>query len=431
DESYLKNLVEQYHIGAARYNGASKIEIYNQNKTLQENSKIPLLIACNAEGGGDGACNDGTKIGMPVKIGATNDSHNAYLMGKVSGIEAEAVGCNWTFAPIVDINSNWRNPIISCRCFSNNADEVLEYAKEYYRGVTENSHLICAMKHFPGDGIDERDQHLSNSINSLSCEEWDKTYGKVYKGMIDFGIQAVMVGHIMQPSYTRKFNPTLTDEDIMPGTLSKELVTDLLKGQLKFNGLVVTDASHMVGLTCAKKRSEVVPGAIAAGCDLFLFFNDMDEDFNYMLDGYKNGVFTEERLYDALRRILGTKASMGLHKKNKNELVPKIENLSIIGSNEHKKIEKDVADKSITLLKNKDNIFPLSVEKTPRILIVPAKALSGSNFFNLMFSDTKKLTPEEILRNSLEKEGFKVEIYESPIEKIGNMSSADKKASID
>ncbi len=105
-----------------------------------------------------------------------------------------------------------------------------------------------------------------------------------------------MAGHIMLPSYTRAMNPDIKDDDIMPATLSKELLTDLLKGKMGFNGMVLTDASHMVGLTCRMKRSDMIPAAIAAGCDMFLFFNDMDEDFASMMNGYKNGVITDERL---------------------------------------------------------------------------------------------------------------------------------------
>lgn len=414
-EEYLTDVLSSYHFGAVRYNPGTAEEVWEQNRILQENSKIPLLIAANTEAGGNGACTDGTEIGVEVKIGATNDAKYAYEMGRVSGIEASAIGCNWSFAPIVDINRNWRNPIIERRCFSENADTVLEMSKAYMKGFME-SNMVCAMKHFPGDGIDERDQHLSNSVNSLSCEEWDETYGKVYKGMIDAGVHSVMAGHIMMPAYEKHFNPEMKDEDAMPATLSKPLITDLLKGKLGFNGLVVTDASHMVGMTAMNKRSEFVPGAIAAGCDLFLFFNDPDEDFGYMMDGYKNGVITEERLEDALTRILGVKAYLGLHKKAKAEIVPAKEALQVIGSEEFKAIAKEVADKAITLVKNKEEgLLPLSPERTKRILIVPQE--TESVFSSLMASKNKKSCFEQ-MKEKLEAEGFEVEIYESIMDKM-------------
>lgn len=330
-EEYLKGVLDKYKIGAVRYNPGTAKEVQEQNRILQENSKIPLLIAANTEAGGNGACTDGTEIGQEVKIGATDDPKYAYEMGRVSGIEAAALGCNWSFAPITDINRNWRNPIISSRSFGSDPDRVLEMSKAYMKGFME-SNMVCAMKHFPGDGIDERDQHLSNSVNSYSTEEWDETFGKVYEGMIEAGIHTVMAGHIMMPAYQKYFHPTMEESEMLPATLSKELINDLLKGKLGFNGMVVTDASHMVAMTSAMKRSKMLPMAIAAGCDMFLFFNDPEEDFGYMMEGYEQGIITEERLLDALRRILGIKAYLGLHKKKKTEIVPAAEELNVIGS---------------------------------------------------------------------------------------------------
>ncbi|HEX9115173.1 MAG TPA: glycoside hydrolase family 3 N-terminal domain-containing protein, partial [Anaerolineae bacterium] len=373
DEEYLKNVVNRYHIGGVRYNPGPAAAVHEQNRILQENSKIPLLIAANTEAGGNGACTDGTMVGYEVKVAATCDPMYAYELGRISGVEAAAIGCNWSFAPIVDINRNWRNPIISTRTWSGDAALVLEMSLAYMKGFMESG-SVCAMKHFPGDGIDERDQHLSSSVNSLSCEEWDATFGQVYAGMIDAGVHSVMAGHIMMPAYQRYFSPDLEDADLLPATLSKELITDLLKGKLGFNGLVVTDASHMVGMTGAMKRSKLVPGAIAAGCDLFLFFNDPDEDFGYMLDGYRNGIITAERLQDALTRILGVKASLGLHKKAKADIVPPKSALAQIGLPENRAVFKEVADRAITLVKNVgESPLPISPAKFPRVLVVPVK----------------------------------------------------------
>ena len=225
-------------------------------------------------------------------------------MGYVSGIEAAAIGCNWNFAPVSDLFLNWRNTIVNTRCFSNDPDINIEMCKAYIRGV-HNQKIACCTKHFPGDGSEERDQHLLMGCNDLSCEEWDATYGKVYQALIDDGLESIMAGQICQPAYTRKFHPEIKDEEIKPATLSPELLQNLLRGQLGFNGLIVTDASHMAGLTCSCPRSEQVPGTIAAGCDMFLFFHDPEEDLRYMMEGYKNGIITEERLSDALHRILG------------------------------------------------------------------------------------------------------------------------------
>ncbi|HGL3462312.1 TPA: glycoside hydrolase family 3 protein [Enterococcus faecium] len=423
DKNYLSNMVNQYHIGAVRYNPGTADEVYDQNYILQTESKIPLLIAANTEAGGNGACTDGTEVGVEVKIGATNDAKYAYELGRVSGIEASAIGCNWSFAPIVDINRNWRNPIISSRSFGQNPDKVLELSLAYMKGIQESG-ILPAAKHFPGDGIDERDQHLSFSINSLGTEEWDNSFGKVYSGLIEAGLPSIMAGHIHMPAYSKHFNPDLKDEDLLPATLSKELITDLLRGKLGFNGLVVTDASHMLGMTGAMKRSELLPTSIAAGCDLFLFFNDPDEDFNYMMEGYRKGIITDDRLLDALKRILGLKAKLGLHKKAKEQiLLPKQEALEKIGLIENKSIFKEVADQAITLVKDKQDIWPIVPEKYKRILLVDVHGGKGG-FGEVVAGNRPQAI--DLLKQILSAKGFEVEKYISPEEELKGLSQEEK-----
>ncbi|NCA98647.1 MAG: glycoside hydrolase family 3 protein, partial [Clostridia bacterium] len=215
--------------------------------------------------------------------------------------------------------------------------------------------------------------------------------------------------------YPRRFNPDQPESAMLPATLSKELISDLLKGQMGFNGVVVTDASHMVAMTAAMKRRDMLPTSVAAGCDLFLFFNDPDEDFGYMMEGYKNGVITDERLHDALTRILGLKASLGLHKKpGKDLLLPKAEALAKIGLPENRAVFSQVADKAITLVKNKQDIFPLTPEKTRRILLVEVKG-PESQFGKAIAGGGNPLAD---LKELLAAEGFDVSIYESPLDKI-------------
>ncbi len=425
-EEYLTGVLNDYHIAGVRYNPGKAEEVYEQNKILQENSKIPLLIAANTEAGGNGACTDGTEVGVEVKIGATNDAKYAYEMGRVSGVEAAAIGCNWSFAPIVDINYNWRNPIISSRSFGSDPDLVLELSLAYMKGIQESG-IAPAAKHWPGDGIDERDQHLSFSVNSLSTEEWDKTYGKVYKGLIDAGLPSIMAGHIHLPAYQRFFNPDVKDEELLPATLSKEITTDLLRGKLGFNGVVVTDASHMLGLTGAMKRSELLPTAIAAGCDLFLFFNDPDEDFGFMMDGYKKGIITEDRLQEALERVLGLKAKLGLHKKAKTEILPsKEEAMAKIGLPENKALFKEVADRAITLVKDKQDIWPVTPGKYKRVLLVDVKGVQGG--FGALIGSKEKAV--DMMKELLEAQGFEVTVWESTEEKIMKLPEEERFAAI-
>ncbi|MGL5313389.1 MAG: glycoside hydrolase family 3 protein, partial [Peptostreptococcaceae bacterium] len=176
------------------------------------------------------------------------------------------------------------------------------------------------------------------------------------------------------------------------------------------------------------KRSEMLPTAIAAGSDLFLFFNDPDEDFGYMIDGYKNGIITDERLNEALTRILGTKAALGLHKKAKTEILqPKEEAMSKIGLEENKVIAAEVADKAITLVKDTEDIFPISAEKYKRVLLVDVKGTEGG-FGALIGAQGPKSS--EVMKEMLAKEGFEVTIWESPAEKVMQLPVEERRAAI-
>lgn len=431
DEEYLKMTVEKYHIGGIRYNPASGEEVREQNRILQENSKLPLIIACNTENGGNGACSDGTMIGGQTKIGATDDKKYAYELGRMSNKEAASIGCNLSFAPVSDILYNWENPVIGLRTYGDNVERVCEMTKAYMDGAHENPGFCCAAKHFPGDGLDFRDQHVANSINDMTCEDWDESYGKVYQNLIDNGLEAIMAGHIMQPAYTRFFNPDIKDEDIQPATLSPELIEGLLRKKLGFNGMVLTDASHMVGLTCRMKRSEMLPRTIAAGIDMFLFFNDMDEDFASMMAGYENGIITEERLSDALHRILALKAHMGLHKTDRKAIVPAKEVMEqTVGCDEHKAMAKEIADKATTLVKYKDeDVLPMVPERYKRIMIVYISGLQAGGLgsvMNKLLGGNKK-NPAERLCDKLKEKGFDAFVYESPLSKLQKEAAAGKK----
>ncbi len=401
DNEINKKIVENYHIGGARYTGGPSEKVHELLAGIQEASKVPLLVACNCDAGGDGAMSDGTYIASGAQCEASGNEKLAYNAGYVSGREATAIGCNWNFDPCADILYNWRNTIVNTRAYGTNPEDVLKYTNAYIKGLRESNIASCA-KHFPGDGLEERDQHLLLGVNELSAHEWDKTYGKVYKQLIDEGLMTIMAGHIALPEYQYKLNPNLKYEDVMPATLSPELITGLLKEQLGFNGLVVTDASHMIGMAAAMGRKDYVPAAIAAGCDMFLFFNENEEDFNYMLEGYKNGVITEERLQDALRRILGLKASLKLHEKQKNGiLIPDKESLKVVGCEEHLAMAKEAADLGISLIKDTKNQLPIKPSTHKRIRL---HTLFGDGGFE-KGGDNKV---EKIIIEELERAGFEV-----------------------
>ena len=402
DEGYIRTLTEKYHIGGARYTESDPEKIFRQNQCYQKFSKIPMFVAVNGETGGNGICKAGTFVATEAECEAADDVQAAFGMGLVSGREAEALGCNWNFAPMADIVFNWRNTIVNTRSFGKDPDKVLEMCRAYLRGSRQSNVLSC-VKHFPGDGVEERDQHLVLGINDLSCEEWDASFGKVYQGLIDDGVESIMAGHIALPAYSRKFHPEYTDADIRPATLAPELIQDLLRDKMGFNGIVVTDASHMGGMLSAGPRSMQVPGAIAAGCDMFLFFHDPEEDFRYMMDGYKNGIITEERLNEALMRILGMKAKLGLHKKR---MMDTMDEKHFLGCAEHREIAEKIADQAVTLVKDTQNLLPVSTAEKKRARLyflesAPVSYVDGGD-------PAKQIVIEE-----LERAGFEVDVNES------------------
>lgn len=369
DEGILKQLITGIKPGGIMFRPGEGKSIQRTHRFLQDNSRIPLLIAADLEAGGTGIAVDGTRYANQMQVAATDDEEYAHRLGLIAGREGRAVGVNWAFAPVTDIDFNFHNPITNTRTYGSNPERVLRMARSYMKGVHECG-LAAAVKHFPGDGIDDRDQHLVTSINPLSVEEWDESFGMIYKGMIDDGAMTFMVGHIMQPAYSRKLRPGIRNEELMPATLSPELLNGLLRGKLGFNGLIVTDATLMAGFTQAMKREDAVPFSIAAGCDVFLFNQDIAEDFEFMMRGVETGVLTLERIDEAVTRILALKAALKLYKqKAEGTLVTGKNTLRILKCEEHVKWARECADKAITLVKDTQELFPISPEKYRRIML--------------------------------------------------------------
>ena len=422
-EEYLKELMEKYHLGGCRYNGMPGQMVLNQNRILQKYAKIPVFIACNPEQGGNGVCPDGTFVANQIKIGATRKNEYAQAMGRISGVQIKATGCNMAFAPVVDITYNWECEETLARAYGNDAELVAAMGKAYMDGLHETEGVYCCAKHFPGNGQDYRDAHMSNNINHFGSEKYMQTYGHVYKTLIDNGLDAIMGGHIMMPEYMKELNPDITMDEMMPATLCPEIMTDLLRNKLGFNGMVVTDASHMVGMTNRMKRKDMLPAAINAGCDMFLFFNDPEEDYSTMLNAYKAGIISEERIVEALTRILGLKAAKGMHKAAKETLCGTDEELAAALQNpEFKAVAPAISKDCLTLVKYKDDgILPLAPEKTKRIMIVNIKGPESpmSKLAAIAMGGGKgKKAPVEKLRDRLIDKGFDAFIYESPLDKM-------------
>lgn len=401
DPEQIKNTLHSWHQGGLRWQGGDRSQVYDQNKTYQENSKIPLLIAANCDNGGDGCLSDGTYVATAAAAAAGGGTQTAYDMGYVAGREASSVGVNWMFNPCADIFMNWRNTIVNTRSFGDNADQVIENIRAFIEGI-HRSNVACCCKHFPGDGVEERDQHLVLGVNDLSVEEWDQSFRKVYQTMIDEGLESIMVGHIALPEMSRKLRPGIKDEEIMPATLAPELLTDLLREQMGFNGVVITDASHMAGIACMEKREVAVPKAIASGCDMFLFSNDTAEDFAYMMAGVQNGIITAERLDDALHRILGLKARLKLYKEE-NRIPDPGRKEEVVGCAEHLKLAEEAAERCITLVKDTKHQLPFNPATQKRAWLVYIQSTPTTKAYK--GDPVKQVVVEE-----LERAGFTVDV---------------------
>ena len=393
----IDEFIGRYKPGAMMYRPLGSQKIKEIHQYIQSQSQIPLLLAANLESGGNGICDDGTYYARQMSIAATNQEQYAYYLGDIAGKEANAVGCNWSFAPIVDIDYNFLNPITNIRTYGSDVERIIRMANCQIKALKENKILPC-IKHFPGDGVDMRDQHLLSSVNDLSVEEWDNSYGKIYKHFIEQGVGSIMVGHILLPHYIQSLNPDCQDEDVMPASLSKEVLTGLLRDKLGFNGLVVTDATPMIGFNVALPRSQALPLCIEHGCDMILFNKDIEEDYRFIKEGLESGLLSAQRLDEAVLRILATKMANGLFEKKENQ-----ESIDVVGCEKHQALARECASQAITLVKNQQGVLPLTCKKYKKIRLYQLTDNDQGGF--------KEEGSQLSIKTLLEKEGFVVEEF--------------------
>lgn len=403
DEPFLQRLAQELGVGGLMCRSMDKDSVMAAVSTLQSSAKIPLLIAANLEAGGQGITKDGTKVGSNLAIAATDDTDLAYRLGQICALEGRSVGANYAFAPVVDVDYNFRNPITNTRTFGSDPERVKRMGAAYVKGAQEQG-MATSIKHFPGDGVDERDQHLVTSVNTFSPEEWDRTFGMIYRHLIDEGAKTVMVGHIALPEYSKLLNPSLKDEEILPASLAEELLNGLLRERLGFNGLIITDATTMAGMNIPMPRNELVPKSIENGCDMFLFTKNLDEDISFMKQGLETGWLSAGRLDEAVLRILGLKASLSLHKANN---LPSAENAAaVLKSEQHMRIAEQVADRSITLVKEEPGVLPISSGRYKRVLLYDIESEANALGYNKSSGLAAAFIP------MLEAEGFEVTRFE-------------------
>ena len=353
DEKERLHLVRDCCIGGILFRPAPAETIRAWYEPLDAAAKLPLLKAANLEEGGSGAASDATFFGWPMAVAASGCDTDMIRFAEVCAREGSACGVNWTFSPVCDIDMNFRNPITNVRTCGSDKERVKRLCSLYVKKLQSLGLAACA-KHFPGDGVDYRDQHLHPTYNSLSAEDWFSSYGEIYRKLIDDGLFSVMAGHILQPAVEMQLCPEHRFEDCLPASVNRVLLTDLLRGKLDFNGVITTDATIMAGFTQAMERRRAIPTAIAAGCDMLVFSTDIYEDMQYVLDGVRDGLLSEERLDEAVTRILALKACVC----GKGRLMAPTDAL---------KWRDECAMRSVTLVKNKAGVLPLTKEKYPRI----------------------------------------------------------------
>lgn len=403
DTVNITEFIKKYKPGGMMYRPDCGQKLRREFSEAQTASRFPLFMAANLESGGNGLVREGTWLGTPMQMAATNDPQSAYELGNVAGSEASQVGCNMSFAPIVDIDKNFRNPIMNTRTFGSDQNRVLEMSKAQIKGLSENN-IIPVIKHFPGDGVDERDQHLLSSINSLSTDQWMNSYGKIYQDLIDEGISSIMIAHILQPAWEKKLQPEIKNEQLRPASCSKPLIEGLLRKVLNFNGLAITDATPMLGYNTTMHRKDLLPATINAGIDMILFNKNIDEDYEYIHQAIKNKVLPMERIDEAVMRILGTKIAQNIMDTNDN-FVQEIPQKIDLKKEKHQKIAQKIAKNSVTLVKDRDNLLPITPKKYKKIrLVVLGDSDDGG------FKEGGHVT--NLFKDQLETKGFDVTLFD-------------------
>lgn len=368
-------------------------------QALDRKMDIPLLISADLEGGA--ICLDGTTP-MPNQLGmAALPSAKDYERAlDVMASEGKAIGINWSFTPVVDVNAEFRSTVVGTRSFGSKKGRVLKLGKLHVQTIQRQG-LAATAKHWPGEGFDARDQHLVTTVNPLSLTRWRSTFGRIYRQMIDSGVLTIMTGHIAMPAYAHSKGVTGL-EAYRPASISTLLNVDLLRGEFGFNGLITSDATEMGGLSSWSARAEYLPEVIQNGCDMILFASDIERDIAILEKAIADGRLTEDRVDEALIRVLGLKAKLGLNRKAHRTFEPE-EARKKLRTPANLAVGKRVASRCVTLVKDVNGLLPIKPEKHRRILLI-----SDPNEALISPFPQKPL----VLEDELKVRGFEVTAYQ-------------------
>jgi beta-glucosidase-like glycosyl hydrolase/CubicO group peptidase (beta-lactamase class C family) len=328
------------------------------NNQLQVKSKLPLLIGADFERGTAMRLDEGTSFPTAMALAAGGDSKDAYTMGKITALEARAVGIQWVYAPDADVNNNPGNPIINTRSFGEEPQRVADFVSAFVRGVEENGGLATA-KHFPGHGDTAADSHIDLPVIRADKERLEHLELIPFRAAIAAGVSSVMTGHLSIPA--------LEPDPNTPATLSSNILTGLLRKELGFEGLIVTDAMDMGGITVRYVPGEAAVRAVAAGADCVLMPPVPDAAFEALQAAVKSERISKERLDASVRRILQAKARLGLHSKR---LVDVNAINQKFGSVAWEKEAQEISDRGVTLLRDAPHRLPLDGTKPSRALLL-------------------------------------------------------------
>src|SRR5438309_8292139 len=328
------------------------------NNQLQTKSKLPLLIGADFERGTAMRLDEGTSFPTAMALAAAGDSKDAYTMGKITALESRAVGVHWIYAPDADVNNNPGNPIINTRSFGEDPARVSEFVSAFVRGVEENGGLATA-KHFPGHGDTAADSHIDLPVIRADRQRLESLEFVPFRAAIAAGVGSIMTGHLNVPA--------LEPDSNTPATLSSHILTEVLRKDLGFHGLVVTDAMDMGGITVRFAPGEAAVRAVLAGVDCLLMPPVPDAAFEALQRAVKSGRISRERLDVSVRRILEAKARLGLNKKRLVDVNAINEHF---GETAWQKQAQEISDRGVTLLRDTPHRLPLDASKPSRALLL-------------------------------------------------------------
>lgn len=369
----LVHYVRDKKVGGLIFFRGDVYETADMINYFQKISKIPLLISADFEWGTAMRLDYTTHFPPAMGIAATGKPEYAYEVGKITAIEGRAIGIHQNYAPTVDVNNNYKNPIINVRSFGETPEIVSKFAVEFIKGLQENG-MIATAKHFPGHGDTDVDSHLDLPVINYPKSRLDSIELPPFKESIKAGVKSIMIAHI--------FFPQIDTGKALPSTLSYNIVTKILKEELGFKGLIVTDAMTMRGVTKLYSNALASVLAVKAGNDIILIPPDVDEAIDAIVKAVKRGEISEERINESVRKILEFKYDLGLHKERFVD-VNKIR--EVVAREEHLRKAKEISRASITVVKN-DGVLPLlqfDDKKILHITIVDSRdPNTGSAFEN-------------------------------------------------